>query len=298
MPPSSFCSQLARSRDVSPAGTATEATHWLLIEDPSPWGADAVEDADWFSDVRDVIRRGREAVPDLRVQLIRKSLGKRETAGQIRCFAVRVGPEPVVHEWTLPTYRDIATLDIPEALHAAPDAEEPSLLLLTCVNGQRDACCAKWGRPVAKAASDAASTAAWQTSHLGGHRFAPTALVLPHGTQYGWLEPDDMSALIAAHRQGQLYDVDRVRGRVDCSRPVQAACLALRKRRGLHDLGAVRGTIIESPEDGWTIRVQVEGETRRAHVNSRKRAVSFPHSCGSDEAKPDRDWQITWDAKA
>lgn len=295
---SSFCSQLARSHDVSPAGTATEATHWLLIEDPSPWGEAAVEEADWFSDIRGAIRRWAEVLPDLRVQLIRKALDRWETPGQIRCFAVRVGLEPVMHEWRLRTYRDVAALDIPEVLGASPNTEAALPLLFTCVNGQRDACCAKWGRPVAEAAAEAAPTAAWQTSHLGGHRFAPTALVLPHGTQYGWLEPDDTSALIAAHRQRQLYDLGRVRGRVDCSRPVQAACLALRRRWGLHRVGAVQGAVTESTEDGWTVRVQAEGETSTAHVRRKERAVSFPHSCGSDDAKSDGEWQVTWDSKA
>jgi hypothetical protein len=291
----SFCSQLACSHDVSPAGTATEAAHWLLIEDPSPWGESAVEEADWFPKVRTALGRWQAAVPDLRVQLIRRELGTWDDPGQIRCFAVRAGGEPVVREWSLDAYDDLSALNVPEALSAASEEDDPDPLVLTCVNGKRDACCAKWGRPVAQAAADAAPNAAWQTSHLGGHRFAPIVLVLPHGTQYGWLRPDDIVDLVAAHQQGRLFDLGRIRGRVDQPRPVQAACLSLRSRLDLQGLNAVQGTVVDESEGRWTVQVTVDGQTRTAHVQQNERAVAFPHSCGSDESKSDVEWAVTWE---
>ncbi len=294
----SFCSQLARSHDVSPVGTATEAAHWLLIEDPSPWGEEAVEEADWVPEVRAALSGWREAVPDLRVQLIRREFGTWDTPGRVRCVAVRAGAEPVVRDWSLDTYDDLSTLEVTDALSATSGEEDPDPLVLTCVNGKRDACCAKWGRPVADAAADAVPNAAWQTSHLGGHRFAPIVLVLPHGTQYGWLRPDDVTGLVSAHRQGRLFDLDRCRGRVDQPRPVQAACLSLRSRLDLYDLNAVQGTVLEEDDGHWTVEVTAGGQTHTAHVQQRERVVAFPHSCGSDKSKPDVEWAVTWDALA
>ena len=289
-----FCSQRARAHDVSPVGTATEAAHWLLIEDPSPWGEQAVEDADWFTDVQRTLDRWQEAVPDLRIQLIRRALGTRDTAGQIRCVAVRAGPDPAIHRWTLDTYRGLAALDVPAALHVDVSANDLSTLLLTCVNGQRDACCAKWGRPVAEAATAADPDGAWQTSHLGGHRFAPTALVLPHGTHYGWLRPDDVPDLIEAHRDGQLYDLDRVRGHVHQPRPVQAACLTLQSQLSLRAVDAVCGTIVEANGEDWEVCVRADESTYTARVRKEQREAVFPHSCGSDDGKPDVAWRVTW----
>lgn len=293
---STFCSQLARSHGVSPAGTATEAAHWLLIEDPSPWGESAVEEADWFPEVRTALERWQAAIPDLRVQLIRRGLATWDTPGRIRCVAVRAGTTPVVRDWSLEAYDDLPTLDVPGALAATVGDEDPDPLVLTCVNGKRDACCAKWGRPVAQGAADAAPDAAWQTSHLGGHRFAPIILVLPHGTQYGWLSPEDVPDLLSAHHHGRLFDLDRVRGQVDQPRPVQAACLSLRVRLELYDLTAVEGTVVEGDEGHWTVQVTADGHTRTAHVQQRERAVAFPHSCGSDETKPDVEWTVSWDS--
>jgi hypothetical protein len=281
---------------VSPAGTATEAAHWLLVEDPSPWGAQAVEAADWYPMVRDAIAEWTDAVPDLRVQLIRRGLTTWDTPGRIRCLAVRAGPQPVVRRWSLDAHRDLAALPVVDALRAAPDDEadfEP--LVLTCVNGRRDACCAKWGRPVAQAAAETAPEDAWHTSHLGGHRFAPTALVLPHGTHYGWLRPDDLPELVAAHRRGQLYDLDRVRGAVHQPRPVQAADLALRSRSGITDVAGVRGALEAGGEGRWTVRLQAQDRTYTARVRRREREAVFSHSCGSEEAKADVAWDVTWE---
>lgn len=289
-----FCSELARSHDVSPVGTATEAAHWLLIEDPSPWGAEAVDDADWFADVQRTLGRWQDAVPDLRIQLIRRTIGTRDTAGQIRCLAVRAGPDPAMQSWTLDTYRGLVGLDVPAVLHAEGRANEFTPLLLTCVNGQRDACCAKWGRPVAEAAAEAEAKAAWQTSHLGGHRFAPTALVLPHGTHYGWLQADDVADLVEAHRQGQLYDLDRVRGHVHRPRPVQAACLMLRKQLALRAVDAVDGSVVEVDEGEWEVQVQADEATYTAQVWQEQRDSVFPHSCETDKGKPDVAWRATW----
>ena len=292
---SAFCSQRARSHDVSPAGTATEATHWLLIEDPSPWGEHAVEEADWYPEVRDALEEWHEEIPDLRVQLIRRGLQTWNAPGRIRCLAVRAGPQPVVRRWSVDAYRGLAALPVVDALRAAPDAADPAPLLLTCVNGRRDACCAKWGRPVAEAAAETAPEGAWQSSHLGGHRFAPTALVLPHGTHYGWLRPDDLPDLMAAHRRGQLYDLDRVRGAVHQPRPVQAACLAFRSNTGITAVAGVEGTIDAGGDGRWTVRVQADGQTYTADVRRRERAATFPHSCGSEESKSDVAWEVTWD---
>ena len=288
----SFCSQIARSHDVAPMGTATEAAHWLLIEDPSPWGRKAVREADWHAAVADSLAAWQAEVPDLRVQLIRRGLTTWDTPDRIRCMAVRAGPEGAVHTWTLDTYADLATLDVPAVVHSAEASADEEPIVLTCTNGRRDACCAKWGRPVAQAMAAAYPHGAWQTSHLGGHRFAPTVLVLPHGTQYGWLAPDDAPAVVAAHRSDRLYALDRVRGHVGQSRPVQAACLAVRARHGIHRIDAVHGEGIASTGTTWTVKVHTPDGPATVEVRRVKQDVAFAHSCRSDETKPCVAWVV------
>ena len=65
-------------------------------------------------------------------------------------------------------------------------AEPP--VLLVCTNGRRDVCCAVRGRPVALDAAALAPGRVWEASHTGGHRFAPTGVLLPHGATLARLD--------------------------------------------------------------------------------------------------------------
>jgi hypothetical protein len=65
--------------------------------------------------------------------------------------------------------------------------------ILVCTHGANDAACGKFGYPVynllrAKyAAGSEGRLRVWRTSHIGGHRFAPTLLDFPEGRYWGHL---------------------------------------------------------------------------------------------------------------
>jgi hypothetical protein len=44
----------------------------------------------------------------------------------------------------------------------------------------------------------------WRTSHLGGHRFAPTFMMLPQGTVWGFADADLVTRVV--HRAGDFAD--------------------------------------------------------------------------------------------
>ncbi|MFF9667034.1 sucrase ferredoxin, partial [Streptomyces althioticus] len=61
-------------------------------------------------------------------------------------------------------------------------------------------------REAAKAAELAAAghSEVWEVTHLGGHRFAPTMLVLPYGYAYGRLTPESAKDVLAATAAGHM----------------------------------------------------------------------------------------------
>ena len=71
----------------------------------------------------------------------------------------------------------------------------------------------------------------WQSTHVGGDRFAGNVVALPHGTYHGRVAPGDVPGLLAALAAGRV-DLDRYRGRSAYSFAVQAAERALRETRG------------------------------------------------------------------
>ncbi|ANY08078.1 sucrase ferredoxin [Pseudonocardia sp. HH130630-07] len=139
-------------------------------------------------------------------------------------------------------------------------------VMLVCAHGRRDVCCAVRGRALA---ADLAAEGAdvWECTHLGGHRFAPTALVLPTGYAYGRLDTGSgLAALKAA--AGGVVDPWSCRGHAGLEPAQQVAELAVREHTGITDAGALRigprtapGPVTVSCSDGraWTVDVRPDG---------------------------------------
>jgi len=84
-------------------------------------------------------------------------------------------------------------------------------LLLVCVHGRREVCCAVRGRPVAQALAARWPGQTWECSHLGGDRFAPNVLVVPDGTTYGRLDERQAVRVVDAHLRAEV-DTRYLRG--------------------------------------------------------------------------------------
>jgi hypothetical protein len=104
-------------------------------------------------------------------------------------------------------------------------------MYLVCTHGRHDACCALRGRAVAAKLATHRPGQVWECSHIGGDRFAPNVLVLPHGLTYGRVEPARALDLIAAQERREVV-VDLLRGRSVFRPPVQAAQHFARIARG------------------------------------------------------------------
>ncbi|WP_195908262.1 sucrase ferredoxin [Nostocoides sp. HKS02] len=93
--------------------------------------------------------------------------------------------------------RAAVTASLPGLAPAAP-------VLLVCTNGRRDVCCAVRGRPVALDAAALVPGRVWEASHTGGHRFAPTGVLLPHGATFARLAAPLCAEILAAAETGTL----------------------------------------------------------------------------------------------
>jgi len=135
---------------------------------------------------------------------------------------------------------ELLDLDLTAAIPGPANAAGPQRLALVCTNGKRDQCCAVRGRPVA-AAIAATGWDTWECSHLGGHRFAATVMLLPTGDMFGWLDPDSAAAAMRRFDAGQLM-LSHYRGRCGQPVPVQAALHAAAVRLGEFRRGAIRAS--------------------------------------------------------
>jgi hypothetical protein len=230
------------------AGTASTVRSWILLEDPGPWGGDALRDARLPERVGlELQRRCRAA--GVRPLLIRRAWTNASAAapslGGLACFAIRSGPEPPWIERTrFAKVTDILDLDLPALGRGVRPGFEPvdGPLFLVCTHGRRDVCCAERGRPLARSLAGAHPGATWESSHVGGDRFAGNLVAFPHGLYLGRVRPEEAAEVARAYTDGRI-SLRHLRGRSCYPMPVQAAEHALRTREGfdrVDDVGLER----------------------------------------------------------
>ena len=292
-----FCSWRARQAGDQLLGTATQASTWLLIEHPEAWGRDAVAESGLPAALLDAINRWTDVHDGLRVQLIRRGVNSREAEEGTTVYLAHADPTSPRLDWgRWETIEALCEIDLIGAMKNEAGTETATSgfervdeeIVLTCTNGNRDRCCARYGNALHDAFRAADATAAWQTSHLGGHRFAPTCVVLPCGAQYGWLSEDEAETLWEAHRQGRLHRLDRYRGHVGFPRPVQAADAFLRQLLDCRDLQAVSLETVKQTSTGWRVRFEVGDDDHEIKLDQTE-GEAIPLSCGAD---PEPRWHF------
>jgi hypothetical protein len=242
------CSVQALLRGDPVTATAPPARRWLLVEQPGPWGRDALLESRFDHRVASrLAARAREA--GVRIQLVRRP-GSRLADSGMRWALADVTEGTV--RWSVRT-TDAELLSVPWDGSVGELSDTPAYLV--CTHGGHDVCCAVRGRPLAQQLPGDV----WETSHLGGDRFAANVLVLPHGFVYGQV-PGDGAALVAAHAAGQVA-LPWLRGRAGLSAPAQAAQQHARTELGLLGTGDLVPRSVRSlptPTAGVGIGVGVE----------------------------------------
>jgi hypothetical protein len=288
MPDAATCSALSLEGGEPLAGTAVAETDlWLLLEQPEAWGPKGLEDSGLPPELVTLLGAFTQRRPRARVQLIRRpERGSAGRGGERLLFLARSAPDAQsLHRVRLAELRALSALDLDAWADGAEPAEAEALcepLYLVCVHGKRDRCCALRGMPVFAALAQAQGDCVWQTTHLGGHRFAATLLVLPVGVCYGRVQPEEAAPLAAAHARGELYDVARLRGRCAYAGAAQAAEVALRAQLREVGLGALRLLGTQASEQGMRVRFLHVSEGREHELEVRAEPLPpAPASCGA-----------------
>jgi hypothetical protein len=219
----------------SSAASAPEASRaWLLIEDPGPWPHEPVETrlpAPLDSLAASADRLG------IRVQMIRRP-GRRTGSARSVYAGWTAGAEPWLRRGSVD---DLAALDLEKlAAGSAPGfgsvVSEP--VFLVCTHAQRNACCARFGGPLAAALGARYPGQVFQTTHVGGHRFAANLVILPHGLYYGPVGVSQAVSAIGAYEHGAVAP-ERYRGRAGQPKATQEAEHEVLARAGSLELGAL-----------------------------------------------------------
>ena len=133
-------------------------------------------------------------------------------------------------------------------------------VFLVCTHGKHDRCCAKYGRPLYDAVREQVDEEwVWQSTHVGGDRFAGNLVALPDGVYYGRVEPSDVWPLLESALAGRDLPAALPRAaratRSPCRRP-SGRCA---RQTGLLGVGDVRLAGGARTERGWRVRLSAAG---------------------------------------
>lgn len=253
-----FCSVRSREAAEGMAGTADRVDVWLMLEYRGVWRPKVATDHDLEASTRgwlEALQVGyREKGLAVRLQMI-----KQQTSGELRLFTIQ-GDTTTVR--SAPDYASLIT---------AADHAAQGMHYFVCTHGQRDLCCAEFGMPVYRALRERVGDRVWQTSHVGGHRFAANVLVTPSAMLYGRVTPQDVDTLLMATENGLPYQ-PLARGRTCHAPEVQAALI-------LSGLNSPLEAVERVGEQRWRVRFTA------GTVDVTARSILSTASCGDENPK-------------
>jgi len=285
------CSVLAGVAGEPLSGTASSGRRrWLLVEQPGPWGRDALVESGVDGRVARELQRTAKRL-GVHVQLIRgRGGGARD--GRRVCYLASTERDAVWLERVeldLGEPEQLLKLDL-DALAAGRPTGAGTLvqvpLYLVCTHGRRDPCCALRGRPVLDAAAGVAGERVWETSHVGGHRFAGNLVCFPDGLYLGRLGRDEGARAVELYDQGRIL-LAHYRGRSSDHWAAQVADWWVRDRTGLDRVGDLTVSEVVEDAEQATVRLAApDGRRWRVPVRRVPLGRALPQSCGEAPEDP------------
>jgi hypothetical protein len=283
-----FCAAQSSASDERLAATASRIDHWIVLEYRGLWERDVLGGSLFSPELKAHLREQLRALAHARLLFVKKPERRAYGRRQLYFGSSRPGEERFF-QLEVDHQEDLRGFDFVRALTGseAPGLPVDHPLLVVCTHGKRDRCCAKYGQPLYDALRRETETGhVWQSTHVGGDRFAGNVVVLPHGLYYGRVGPGDVGRLLAAHAAGRV-DLDLYRGRSGYSFPLQAAEHAIREAEGLVGIDDLVLAGSERLGDAaWRVRFRApDGVVHEADVSGEAAEEPTYLTCGADEPK-------------
>jgi hypothetical protein len=257
--PRPFCADVSREHDEPLAATASRIDHWFLVEYRGLWTRDALPGSGLSDQVKQHLREQVASVPHGRLLFVRRP--DRRGHAQLLAFTASSRPgETRVTRTEFETYEDLRGVD----LRSGTEVEHP--LFLVCTHGKHDPCCARYGRPLYEALRDELEPEwAWQSSHIGGDRFAGNLVCLPEGLYYGRVDREAAGSVLDEHFTRRLL-LPFYRGRSIYTFAVQAAERWIREQTRLTGIDELSLSGVTRHNGSWDVAFTVREEIHQARV--------------------------------
>ena len=200
-------------------GWAVVYPTYLLLECPTPWPSNAFNAKALPKQWQNIVADIKQNHPSIRPLLVYNEQLQQD------CTRVMLWQQPAgwakgyhKSEFQVANLTDAALLVedyLKGSLPETDQVESTTRDILVCTHGSHDQCCARYGNPFFRQAIATVQALGlqqqvriWQSSHFGGHRFAPTIIDFPDGRYYGRLTPEALTTILT--RQGDIRALTQV----------------------------------------------------------------------------------------
>ena len=277
-----FCAETSRAHAEPLHATASRVDTWILLEYRGFWAHDAVDGSTLSEALKAYLVAERVRLPRARILFVRRP--ERRIKDGLIAYVARSGEsERELRRLELERHDDLLGLDLETA--GAP-VDHP--LFLVCTHGKHDRCCARFGRPLYDAVREQVDEGwAWQSSHVGGDRFAGNVVVLADGAYYGRAEPADAWVVVEAALERRVH-LPLYRGRSCYGFAAQAAEIAVREATSLLGVDDVQVRSIARRGGAWRANVEAAGAHYEVDVHVEEGAQTHLTCSTSRLSRPRR----------
>ncbi|MBO9618976.1 MAG: sucrase ferredoxin [Niabella sp.] len=274
-----FCSAASRYFKESIHGTAANYNGFILLEhfDPFPEKINAAHfDPQFISGLQDLAKRKKAKLLLIRN---RKSNTRSCNLLYVDCVQQR-------YLRLNASRADVAAIRLEYYMAHPGTIWEIDPFFVVCTNGKKDKCCAKFGFPVFKFIENHdAAVPVFESTHVGGDRFAANVVCMPTGIYYGRVMVEDVDPILEAMGRKEVY-YPNYRG--SCTRSFFHQSIECLLREELNDFSLGFTMEIESAteEAANRFRVVAATATTRFQLVIRKETIPYPYllTCKASKA--------------
>jgi hypothetical protein len=262
-----LCADVSGEASESLAATASRIDSWLLVEYRGLWDRDVLGGSLLSAPLKEHLRDQLAKLGHARILFVKRPERRSHPRRMLYLGSSRPGQERL-YALEFEAHDDLLDYDFAGALldGGTPGVPVEHPIFIVCTHGKRDRCCAKYGRPLYDCLKGKVDPAwVWQSTHIGGDRFAGNVVVLPEGLYFGRVRDEDVDPILDGYFDRRI-DLERYRGRSAYTFVVQAADRAVREEEGLTGIDDVTLVGVERGDGSWIVTLSVAGAERRVEV--------------------------------
>ena len=278
------CSEHSQTIDLDPCGTALNIDAVVLIELPLPWPKPVFMHPDL---------KGLESLMHTSMGVTRVLACQPRSNEQNLTVTVFCKEDATFERWVFELESDNSLMELvetlffskPENITTGKKIIKNKEAVLLCAQGSHDICCGSKGNRLANQIEEQNNNIdLFKVSHLGGHRFSPTAMTMPDGRMWADLDLGTLGSIL--EKQIETEKIAKFcRGWVGAIKgPEQIAEIEIFKQIGWRIDGEKRDINVSTLDSGWSVEVLLRNERWNVDITPGRQVPTI--TCRSEGGIP------------